>query len=168
LSEAGLRPVELLDPSRHDCHGFDCGIAELDEWLVRTAPLAAAAGTAATWVLCRDRRVVGYYALAMGSVRHEVAPSRLRRGQPDPVPVLLLAKLALHREEHGTGLGADMLRDALIRAIAGARQFGARAVIVDAIDDRAFTFYQHHGFLPFPGQLRLYRRIGDLERSLGP
>lgn len=142
-------------------------MAELDEWLVRTAPVAAAAGTAATWVLCRDRRVVGYYALAMGSVQHEAAPSRLRRGQPDPVPVLLLAKLALHLDEHGTGLGADLLRDALIRAIAGARQFGARAVIVDAIDDRAFRFHQHHGFLPFPGQPRLCRRIGDLERSLG-
>lgn len=142
-------------------------MVELDDWLVRTAPVAAAAGTAATWVLCRGHRVVGYYALAMGSVRHEAAPSRLRRGQPDPVPVLLLARLALHRQEHGTGLGADLLRDALIRAITGSRQFGARAVVVDAIDDRAFSFYQHHGFLPFPGERRLYRRIGDLERALG-
>jgi len=166
LSNAGLRPVELLDPARHDCDGFDCGVAELDDWLVRTAPVAAAAGTAATWVLCRGRRIVGYYAMAMGSVRHAVAPSRLRRGQPDPVPVLLLAKLALDRQAQGTGLGADLLRDALIRAIAGSRQFGARAVIVDAIDDRAFAFYRHHGFLPFAGEHRLYRRIGDVERAL--
>ena len=167
MSGAGLRPVELLDPAQHECDGFDFGVVELDDWLVRTAPVAAAAGTAATWVLCRGHRVVGYYALAMGSVRHEVAPSRLRRGQPDPVPVLLLARLAMHRQEHGTGLGADLLRDALVRAMVGSRQFGARAVVVDAIDHRAFTFYQHHGFLPFPGQQRLYRRIGDLERSLG-
>lgn len=167
MSRPGLRPVELLDPARHDCGGFDCGVVELDDWLARTAPVAAAAGTAATWVLCRGHRVVGYYALAMGSVRHETAPSRLRRGQPDPVPVLLLARLALHRQEHASGLGADLLRDALIRAIAGSRQFGARAVVVDAIDDRAFSFYQHHGFLPFPGERRLYRRIGDLERALG-
>ncbi|MDQ6725164.1 MAG: histone acetyltransferase [Actinomycetota bacterium] len=141
-------------------------MAELDDWLVRTAPVAAAAGSAATWVLCRGQRVIGYYALAMGSVRHAVAPSRLRRGQPDPVPVLLLAKLALESQEHGTGLGADLLRDALIRAIAGSRQFGARAVVVDAIDDHAFAFYRHHGFLPFAGEHRLYRRIGDLERAL--
>jgi predicted N-acetyltransferase YhbS len=141
-------------------------VAELDDWLVRTAQVAAAAGTAATLVLCLGQRVVGYYALAMGSVRHEGTPTRLRRGQPDPVPVLLLAKLALHREQ-GTGLGADLLRDALIRAIAGSRQFGARAVIVDAIDDRAFAFYQHHGFLPSAGEHRLYRRIGDLDRALG-
>jgi len=166
LSKSGLRPVELLDPARHQRDDFHCGAAELDDWLVRTAPVAAAAGTAATWVLCRGQRVVGYYALAMGSVRHEVAPSRLRRGQPDPVPVLLLAKLALDHQEHGTGLGADLLRDALVRAIAGSRQFGARAVVVDAIDDRAFAFYRHHGFLPFIGEHRLYRRIGDLEQAL--
>jgi len=167
LSQPGLRPVELLDPARHDCVEFDCGVAELDDWLARTAPVAAAAGTAATWVLCRGQRVVGYYALAMGSVRHEVAPSRLRRGQPDPVPVLLLAKLALDRPVLGTGLGVDLFRDALIRAIAGSRQFGARAVVVDAIDDGAFAFYRHHGFLPFAGEYRLYRRIGDLERAFG-
>ena len=167
MSGPGLRSVELLDLARHDCGEFDCGVADLDEWLVRTAPVAAAAGTAASWVLCRGRRVVGYYALAMGSVGHDVAPSRLRRGQPDPVPVLLLAKLALDVAEQRTGLGADLLRDALIRAVAGSRQFGARAVVVDALDDRAFSFYQHHGFLPFPGRLRLYRRTAELERSLG-
>lgn len=166
MSNPGLRPVELLDPARHLCDDFDCGVAQLDDWLIRIAPVAAAAGTAATWVLCRGQRVVGYYALAMGSVRREAAPSRLRRGQPDPVPVLLLAKLVLHGQEHGTGLGADLLRDALIRAIAGSRQFGARAVVVDAIDDRAFAFYRHHGFLSFAGERRLYRRIGDLEQAL--
>ncbi len=160
-----LRAVELLDPSRHDCDAFDSGVAELDDWLQRTAPVAASAGTAATWVLCRGARVVGYYALAMGSVEHRGAPSRLRRGQPDPVPVLLLARLALHRAEQGSGLGADLLRDAMFRAVAGARQYGARALIVDAIDDRAAAFYKRHGFLPLHGP-RLYRRITDLERAL--
>jgi predicted N-acetyltransferase YhbS len=165
LTTPRLRPVELLDPSRHNCDAFDSGVAELDDWLQRTAPIAASAGTAATWVLCRGVRVVGYYALAMGSVEHRGAPSRLRRGQPDPVPVLLLARLALRRDEQGGGLGADLLRDAMIRAVAGARQYGARAVIVDAIDDRATAFYQRHGFLPFQGQ-RLYRRMADIERAL--
>jgi GNAT superfamily N-acetyltransferase len=116
-------------------------------------------------VLCRARRVVGYYSLAMGSVEHRGAPSRWRRGQPDPVPILLLARRALDRTEQGGGLGADLLRDALLRAVAGARHSGARAVIVDAIDDRAVDFYLHHGFLPFAGQ-RLYRRIVDIERAM--
>jgi predicted N-acetyltransferase YhbS len=165
LTTPRLRPVELLDLARHKCDAFDSGLQELDEWLQRTAPIAAGAGTAATWVLCRGARVIGYYALAMGSVEHRGAPSRLRRGQPDPVPVLLLARLAVHRAEQGTGLGADLLRDAMFRAVAGARQYGARALIVDAIDDQAAAFYQRHGFLPLGGQ-RLYRRMADIERAL--
>ncbi len=160
-----LRPLELLDPAHHDVEAFASGVRELDDWLQHTAAVAAAAGTAATWVVCRGERVVGYYALAMGSVNHGAVPSRLRRGQPDPVPVLLLARLALDQSEQGHGLGADLLLDALIRAVAGARHYGARAVIVDAINDGAMDFYAHHGFIPLAGR-RLYRRIGDIERSL--
>lgn len=162
-----LPPVELLDVARHDREAFDSGVPDLDDWLRRTAPVAASAGTAATWVLHDESRVIGYYALAMGSVEHTAAPSRLRRGQPDPIPVLLLARLAVDRSEQGAGLGGDLLRDAMIRAINGARQYGARAVIVDAIDDRAAAFYQHHGFLPLTGR-RLHRRVSDLERSMRP
>lgn len=165
MSRPGLRPVEPFDSGRHDYQTFDSGVGELDDWLRHTAEVATAAGTAATWVLCRGSRIVGYYALAMGSVEHRGAPSRLRRGQPDPIPVLLLARLALDRSEHGHGLGADLLQDALIRAVVGARQYGARAVIVDAIDDRAAAFYIHHGFLPLAGR-RLYRRITDIDRAL--
>lgn len=165
MSPAPLRPVELLDPDRHDAVSFDSGIAVLDDWLRRTAPVAAAAGTAATWVLCRGDQVVGYYALAMSSIERRAAPARLGRGQPASIPVLLLARLALDRGEQGSGLGADLLQDALVRALAGARHYGARAVVVDAIDDRAAGFYQHHGFLPLEAR-RLYRRVSDIERSL--
>ena len=162
-----LRAVHLLDPDRHDHQGFSCGVTELDDWLHHTAVVAAASGTAATWVLCRGRRVVGYYALAMGSVAHAAAPSRLRRGQPDPIPVLVLARLAVDRSEQGQGLGAELLRDALIRAVAGARQYGARALVVDAIDDDAVGFYTRFGFVSLAGR-RLYRRVSDIERSLRP
>lgn len=160
-----FEPVELFNAARHDSSGFDSGVPILDGWLRHTAAVAAAAGTSATWVLCRDRRVVGYYALAMGSVQRNQTPSRLGRGQPDPVPVLLLARLALDRSEHGTGLGADLLQDALVRALAGARHYGARAIVVDALDDGAAGFYRHHGFLPLELG-RLYRRISDIERAL--
>ncbi|WP_057114186.1 hypothetical protein, partial [Mycobacterium tuberculosis] len=84
----------------------------------------------------------------------------------DPIPVLVLARLALDRQEQGTGLGGDLLLDALIRSVAGARHYGARALVVDAIDDRAAEFYGHHGFLPLEGR-RLYRRISDIARALG-
>ena len=77
-----LRAVELLR-DEHEVEGFNCGRVELYNWLARTAQVAASAGTAATYVLCRGRKVVGYYALAMGSVAHSTAPSRLRHGMPD-------------------------------------------------------------------------------------
>jgi len=94
------------------------------------------------------------------------APLALYRSGPaEPVPVLLLARLALDRSEHGSGLGADLLRDALVRAVAGAHHYGARALVVDAIDDRAASFYRHHGFLTLEGR-RLYRRIADIRRSI--
>lgn len=166
MSAAALGPVEPFQEIRHDTARFSSGVEVLDEWLRRVAPVAAAAGTAATWVLCRGNRVVGYYALAMGSIERLRAPSRLGRGQPDPVPVLLLARLALDTREQGTGLGGDLLLDAVTRAVAGARQYGARALVVDALDDRAGEFYGHHGFLPLDGR-RLYRRISDIERALG-
>ncbi|CCK52778.1 Conserved protein of unknown function, possible histone acetyltransferase (modular protein) [Mycobacterium canettii CIPT 140060008] len=166
MSTPALGPVELLDPDRHDTARFSSGVEVLDHWLRRVAPVAAAAGTAATWVLCRGRRVVGFYALAMGSIERIRVPSRPGRGQPDPIPVLVLARLALDRQEQGTGLGGDLLLDALIRSVAGARQYGARALVVDALDDRAAEFYRHHGFLPLDGR-RLYRRISDIERALG-
>lgn len=165
MSDADLRPVELFDPGRHLVDQFDSGVGALDDWLRRTAPIAAAAGTAATWVLCRGWTVVGHYALAMGSIERRATPSRLGRGRPDPVPALLLARLALDRSEHGTGLGADLLRDALARAVVGAHHYGARALVVDAIDESAARFYEHHGFLPLEG-LRLYRRISDIVRAI--
>ena len=165
MNQPALESVDLFDPNRCDPSALDSGVPSLDDWLRRTAPVAAAAGTAATWVLCRGSIVVGYYALAMGSIERRRAPSRLSRSQPDPVPALLLARLAIDRHEQGTGLGADLLQDALIRAVVGARHYGARAVVVDAIDDRAAAFYRHHGFLPLEGN-RLYRRVADIEHAL--
>jgi GNAT superfamily N-acetyltransferase len=160
-----LRPVELLT-DRHRVEGFECGQVELDHWLVQTAPVAARAGTAATYVLCRGMTVVGYYALAMGSISHSVAPSRLRRGMPDPVPVVVLARLALDRSEQGNRLGGHLLVDALRRCVRGGREFGARAVVVDAVDDRAAAFYRHFGLHDLEGP-RLWRRLADIAQALG-
>jgi GNAT superfamily N-acetyltransferase len=159
-----LRPVELLS-NEHDVEEFDCDNQELDAWLLHTAPVAALAGTAATYVLCRGSRAVGYYALAMGSIAHQSAPSRLRRGMPDPVPVVLLARLALDRSEQGAQLGGYLLVDALRRCVRGGREFGARAVVVDAIDDRATGFYRHFGFHDLEGR-RLWRRLSDIATTL--
>jgi hypothetical protein len=161
-------PLEVVEPLRehHRTDQFDCGVRGLDEWLDRSALIAAAGGTAATYVLCRGDRVIGYYALAMGSVSHQGAPSRLRRGMRDPVPVVLLARLALDRSEHGNSLGGDLLVDALRRCVRGGKEFGARAVVVDAISDDAVGFYRHFGFHQLEG-MRLWRRLSDIARAIG-
>jgi predicted N-acetyltransferase YhbS len=166
LSQEPLRPVAAL-AATHELPAFASGVPALDLWLQRSARTAAAAGTAATYVLCRSTRVVGYYALAMSSVAHAGAPPRLRRGMPDPVPVVLLARLALDRSEHGKALGGHLLVDALRRCVRGGHEFGARAVVVDAIDDDAAAFYRHFGFRELD-ERRLWRRMTDIERSLEP
>jgi GNAT superfamily N-acetyltransferase len=164
LSQPRLQAVAPLAHG-HDVDQFACGIQELDRWLRNSARVAAAARTAATYVLCRGERVVGYYALVMSSIWHERAPARLGRGMPDPVPVVLLARLALDRGEQGSGLGGHLLVDALARCVRGGHEFGARAVVVDAINEHAVNFYRHFGFHDLD-EHRLWRRIGDIEQSL--
>jgi predicted N-acetyltransferase YhbS len=166
VTAPALRAIALLD-DRHAVERFDCGHPDLDRWLRHSARVAAATGTAATYVLCRGRRVVGYYALAMSSVTHDRAPSRLRRGMPDPVPVVLLGRLALCRSEQGTGLGGHLLVHALRHCVRGGREFGARAVVVDAVDSDAAAFYRHFGFIDLEGR-RLWRRLADVARAVGP
>lgn len=168
MSTPALGPVELLDPDRHDTARFSSDVEVLDHWLRRVAPVAAAAGTAATWVLCRGRRVVGFYALAMGSIERIRVPSRPGRGQPDPTRSQCSSSLAWRSTGRSKAPVSVAIFSSmpLIRSVAGARHYGARALVVDAIDDRAAEFYGHHGFLPLEGR-RLYRRISDIARALG-
>lgn len=165
MSPGSLRPVEAFAET-HRLDGFDCGVDDLNRWLGNSARVAAASGTAATYVLCRGEQIVGYYALAMSSVGHDDAPSRLRRGMPDPVPVVLLARLAIDRREQGGSLGGALLVDALRRCVRGGREFGARAVVVDAISPHAADFYRHFDFRELD-ELRLWRRLADVARALG-
>jgi len=165
MSAEALRAVERLSLAQR-LEPFECGVGELDRWLRNSARTAGAAGTAATYVLCQGDRVVGYYALAMSAVVHAGAPSRLRRGMPDPVPVVLLARLAVDRAQHGRGLGGHLLVDALRRCVRGGREFGARAVVVDAIDERAADFYRHFGFHDLD-ETRLWRRLADISAAVG-
>lgn len=161
---AELARVELLCAA-HEIDQFDSGVVELDRWLQNSARVAGCAGTAATYILCRNQQVVGYYALAMSAITHADAPSRLRRSMPDPVPVVLLARLAIDRSEQGHRLGGHLLVDALRRCVRGGREFGARAVVVDAIDQNAAAFYRHFDFHHLD-DTRLWRRIGDITAAL--
>jgi predicted N-acetyltransferase YhbS len=124
-----------------------------------------AAGTAAVYVAAVDGLVVGYYAIAMASIAQSQAPSRLGRGMPDPLPVILLARLAVDQGWQGHGNGGRLLVDALRRCVRGGREFGARAVVVDAIDDGAAAFYRPFGFRDLEGR-RLWRKLSDIAGSV--
>lgn len=155
--------VEPLS-SAHDLSGFRCGSVGLDEWLRRHAPANHQAGGARVYVAHRAGVVVAFHALAAGSVEPGVAPERMRKGLPrQPIPVILLARLAVDEREQGRGVGAAMLRDALRRALSAAEEIGARAVLVHAKDADAKAFYEHFGFVASPtDDLHLILLMKDL------
>lgn len=141
------RPEKLA--VHHRLEGFDCGEPVLDEWLVRFARANQAAGACTVFESAAGERVVGYYALAAGSVERSQAPRRVARGLADhPVPVMLLARLAVDRALQGRGLGRALLQDALRRILQAADTIGARAVLVHAKNRAAIDFYSRFDFEP--------------------
>lgn len=162
-----LSGVEKLTKT-HDTSEFDCGKPALDDWLKRFALVNRASDTAQTYVVHRGGRVVGYFAIAYGSVAREEAPDRITKGLArHPIPVVLLARLAADKAERGTGLGKALLKEALLRIDAASDIAGARAVLVHAIDDEARSFYEHFGFERSPvDDLQLMLLMKDLRASL--
>lgn len=154
----------------HNLAEFDCSNPTLDNWLTRFAWTNQRAETAKTYVAHRGGRVIGYHALVAGSVLKHEAPERIAQGIANhPVGVILLARLAVDRSEHGKGLGKALLRDALARIARAADVVGVRAVLVHAIDDSARDFYLHHGFQPSPvDPMELMMLMKDLRASIIP
>ncbi|HAF55736.1 MAG TPA: GNAT family N-acetyltransferase [Thauera sp.] len=135
----------------HILDEFACGEASLDEWLRRRARTNQLSGASRTFVVAgQDGRVYGYYAMAAGAVSHQAATSSVRRNMPDPVPVMVLARLAIDRRAQGVKLGASLLQDAVNRAVAVSQHAGVRALLVHALDARAKQFYEHYGFQESP------------------
>ncbi len=142
-------PQPLLAVHRVD--EFACGEVLLDEWLKRRALANQLSGASRTFVVTdQDQRVRGYYALAAGAVSHQMATSAVRRNMPDPVPVIVLGRLAVGHRAHGIKLGASLLQDAVKRAAAVAQNAGVRALLVHALHDQAKGFYEHYGFQVSP------------------
>jgi len=142
-------PQPLAATHIHD--GFECGEAVLDEWLTRRAMTNQLSGASRTFVVVdQDSRIHGYYAMAAGAVSHHMATSTVRRNMPDPVPVMVLARLAVDRRAQGIKLGASLLQDAVKRAVMVSQNAGVRALLVHAIHDRAKQFYEHYGFQESP------------------
>ena len=161
-----------FEPDRHDVSGFDCGSDAQTGWLRRIAPTAQAARTAVVYVVTPqgDDRVVGFYALAAASVTQADASDRLRRAAGrSPIPVILLPRLGVDRQWHGRGLGAALVKDAMLRALAAAETVGARALLVHAESSAARDFYLGLAeFEPSPTDpLHLLLLMSDIEAALG-
>lgn len=138
-------PQPLL--TDHFLDEFACGEAVLDEWLKRRAMSNQLSGASRTFVVTdQDKRIYGYYTMAAGAVSHQMATSSVRRNMPDPVPVMVLARLAVDQRVQGIKLGASLLQDAVNRAVAVSKNAGIRALLVHALHDRAKPFYEHYGF----------------------
>lgn len=136
--------------SGHEFSDFSCGEPALDDWLKRRALSNQHAGASRTFVIQADGRVVGFYALAAGAVGSEAAPGRIRRNMPNPIPVMVLGRLAVDRAWQHRGLGPALLRDALRRTLRVAREAGVRALLVQAMSEAAKAFYRKFGFVESP------------------
>jgi GNAT superfamily N-acetyltransferase len=144
-----LRPIEPLDSKRHHAKSFDCGQPSLNRWLHSYAGQSQRRDVARTFVVTDQQfNVIGYYTLVAGQVEHSAATQSVSGGTSRhfPIPICLLARLAIDKSCQGRGIGSDLLRDALRRALGAADQIGIRAVLVDAIDGNAANFCRHYGF----------------------
>jgi len=152
---------------RHAVDQFDCGEEALNRFLIRFALPNQQANASQTYVGLADSAVIGFYTLVVGEVRYDDAPERLTKGLArHPVPIMLLARLAVQRDWHGKGVGAGLLRDAVLRTLQAADIAGIRALAVHAKDDAARAFYRRFDFVESPTDpLHLFALIKDL-RSL--
>ncbi len=146
-----LSTPEKLSAS-HDLSQFQCGEPTLDDWLRKRALQNEESGASRTYVVCLEGRVAGYYALAAGAVAHIEATGRVRRNMPDPVPVMVIGRLAIDQSMQAQGIGPALLRDAVLRTLQAAEIAGIRAILVHAISDRAKRFYERWGFVSSPAE----------------
>lgn len=166
MSEA--RRIEKLR-REHAISAFDCGQADLNTWLIKYRLQNQSASAAQTYVGLVNDTVVGYYSLAVGQVEYSGAPDRLRKGLArHPVPIMLLARLAVHKEWQGKGIGRALLRDATLRTMQAAEIAGIRALVVHAKDDEAKRYYEQFDFIPSPADPpHLFVLLKDLHKLMG-
>jgi GNAT superfamily N-acetyltransferase len=158
-------PEPLAD--HHEIQEFNSGESSLDDWLRRRARANQAGGASRTYVICEEKRVIGYYALASGAVMAESATGRLRRNMPDPIPVAVLARLAVDHGWQGRGFGRALFRDAARRVANAADAIGIRGIVVHAISAEAKKFYLALGFDPSPREpMMLMVTLADVRAAL--
>ncbi|HMH66816.1 MAG TPA: GNAT family N-acetyltransferase [Pinirhizobacter sp.] len=147
--------------------GFTSGVENLDSWLKRRALRNQSTGASRTFVACRNSRVLAYYALASSAINVDASPGRFRRNMPDPVPVVVLGRLAVDQSLQGRGIGRGLVRDASLRVIQAADTIGIRGMIVHALSEEAKSFYERVGFEPSPlDSMVLMVTLSDLKASV--
>lgn len=163
----GLR-IETLRPGQ-SIEGFDCGKDALNRYFTRYAWQNQQAGASRTYVALDDEQVVGFYTLAVGQIAFDDAAERLKKGLArHPVPVMLLARLAVDVDRQGQRLGAGLLKDAMLRTMQAADIAGIRAFVAHAKDDAARAFYERHDFLPSPTDpFHLFVLLKDVRALIG-
>jgi predicted N-acetyltransferase YhbS len=153
--------------SQHEVDRFASSVDSLDQWLKRRAQKNQASGASRTFVVCEGARVVAYYALASGAVTVNEAPGRFRRNMPEPIPVVVLARLAVDRSLQGRGIGRALMRDAGLRVLQAADTIGIRGLIAHALSQNAKDFYVQLGFEPSPlDPMTLMITLADLKAAL--
>lgn len=151
----GITPPTLLNAS-HDCSRFDCGNEALNDWL-KVRALDSEGKTARKYVACENNAVIGYYCIASGAVERSALPKALRKhGLPDPIPIAVIGRLARDLSYKGTGLGLDLLHDALSKIVLASETIGIRCVLVHAMDDQAAEFWRKNEFIESTIGLRTF------------
>jgi GNAT superfamily N-acetyltransferase len=154
--------------SSHQIDNFDSGDGQLNDWLKKRALKNELEGASRTYVVCAGNVVIAYYCLANGAVAQTIATGRVRRNMPDPIPVMVIGRLAVDRNWQGQGIGRGLLRDAILRTLNAAEIAGIRAIIVHAISKSAKKFYEDCGFTASPiDSMILMITIKDAHASLG-
>ena len=158
-------PQPLTD--RHRLAGFNCGEQSLDDWLKRRSAKNRTNGSLRLYVVCENEVVVGYYCLAVGAIGPAGAPSTLIRNRPGPTPVLVVGRLAIHRDHHLKGIGTALLNDAIRRAMVAADIAGVTALLVHALSEQARRFYRSRGFIESPVKpMTLCLMLATVDRAL--
>lgn len=160
-------PSPLRDAHRLD--DFNCTSPDLTRWLLDRARKNHREGASRCFVVCDDQQnVIGYYALAAGAVSHALVPGSVRRNMPDPIPVAVLGRLAVHTDWVRQGIGSGLLKDAIQRTLQTAQQMGIRALLCHAIDEEAKAFYIKHGFIESPTDaMTVMLSLGSLQEAIG-
>lgn len=162
-------PLSAPEPlsDGHQIDSFDSGEPLLDDWLRGRARPNQASGASRTYVVCEGMRVVAYYAVASGAIAQLAVPGRFRRNMPDPIPIVVLARLAVDRNYQGRGLGRALFRDAARRVAHAADIIGIRGIVVHAISEEARSFYIALGFDPCPTEvMTLVVTLQDVRATL--